>query len=68
MSNIQEILNGLKSLKDAGTVSGMIKNSALEQAIRHYEKLQQESKTDRVQVVLSIIVTEGILTILWLLH
>ena len=58
MSNMQEILNGLKSLKDAGTVAGMIENSALEQAIKHYEKLLQESKVDRVQVVLKIVITQ----------
>lgn len=58
MSNVQEVLNGLKVLKDAGTVTGIMKSSALEQAIKHYEKLQQESKIDRVQVVLQIIITQ----------
>jgi hypothetical protein len=58
VNNVQEVLTGLKSLKDAGTVAGMIKNSVLEQAIKHYEKLQQESKIDRVQVVLQIIITQ----------
>jgi len=55
---MQEILNGLKSLKDAGTASGMVKNRVLEQVINHYEKLEQESKIDRVQVVLQIIITQ----------
>lgn len=58
MSNMQEILNGLKSLKDAGTAAGMVKNRVLEQVIKHYEKLEQESKIDRVQVVLQIIITQ----------
>ncbi len=58
MSNMQEILNGLKSLKDAGTAAGMVENRVLEQVIKHYEKLEQESKIDRVQVVLQIIITQ----------
>lgn len=58
MSNTAEILNGLRSLKDAGTAVGNIENRALEQAIKHYEKLERESKVDRVQVVLQIVVTQ----------
>lgn len=58
MSNMQEILNGLKSLKYAGTAAGMVENRVLEQVIKHYEKLEQESKIDRVQVVLQIIITQ----------
>lgn len=58
MSNMQEILNGLKNLKYAGTAVGMVENRVLEQVIKHYEKLEQESKIDRVQVVLQIIITQ----------
>ncbi|MCI8564321.1 MAG: hypothetical protein HFH69_12560 [Lachnospiraceae bacterium] len=58
MSNMQEILNGLKSLKDVGTAAGMVENRVLEQVIKQYEKLEQESKIDRVQVVLQIIITQ----------
>lgn len=58
MSNTAEILKGLRSLKDAGTAVGNIENRALEQAIKHYEKMEKESKIDRIQAVLQIVITQ----------
>lgn len=57
MSDTAEILDGLKRLKDAETAAGNTGNRALEQAIKHYEKMEQESRISRVQAVLWIAVT-----------
>ena len=56
-NEITKVLAGLKSLQDGGIVQDFEQKRALKEAVRHYERLQKEKKTDRVRVVLQIVVT-----------
>lgn len=78
MNSAEEVLKGLRSLKNSGNAAERfersLKNSgnaaemfenkalqqekALQQAIKHYERLEMESKVDRVQAILQIVVTQ----------
>lgn len=53
-----EILEQLKAMKEAGITQGFEQHKALKEVIKHYEKIVKESKIERLQVVLQIVITQ----------
>lgn len=56
-NEIVKVLAGLKSLQDGGIAKDFEQKQALKKAIGYYERMQKEKETDRIQVVIQIVVT-----------